>query len=901
MSDGRHDQPTLPAKTTNTIMCKEILEAAPLGIAVIDQGQTLIRANGVFNRWFGGRNPGELPGGDYSRLIANAGPNGTDTLAAIQTGLQAVLHGAGQPFEFEVACADAAGLRWLLVLATPLPRAEGLCAVVTHVDITRRKESLQQLAEENTLVNTLLENIPDYVFVKDAPGRYRLANRATRKLFGAEARDFRGATDFDFLPAELAARFLADDLAVWQGRQFLNHEEPVVDPAGRNRLVQTSKLPLHDPQGQVCGLIAISRDITEQKQAEATLRRSEANMALAQRITRFGSWELVVNDPANLNTNPLFWSREAYRIFGRDTAEPVTNEVFLEFVHPEDRERVTRQFAEAVRTGSRYSLDHRIITGAGEVRHVHEEAEVIPAQAGEPSKVVGAVMDITERVLAENLIQRQAALLDHARDTILVKDLEGRVTYWNKGAENLHGWTQAEVLGRVAEDFLYKDHFRAEAARLAILGKDEWSGEFIMLTKTGREVIMESRWTLVRDSAGAPVAILSINSDVTDRRKLEAQYLRAQRLESIGVLAGGIAHDLNNIFAPILMSVQLLRDRLKEPEDAEIMNLLQASTLRGSDLVRQVLSFARGLESKPVALNVVHLAREVQHIINDTFPKNIRIELKCAPDVWTVYGDPTQIHQVLMNLTVNARDAMPHGGLLTVSAENFTIDEGYAAMHPEARPGSFVVLSVTDNGTGIPTEALEKIFDPFFTTKEIGKGTGLGLSTVVGIVRTHRGFLNVYSEPGKGSTFKVYLPADLNPEQRNERREHEERLPRGHNETILVVDDEEAVLRITKRTLEQFGYQTLTAKNGAEAVAVYAQNQPRVAAVITDIMMPVMDGVMTIVALRQMNPAVKVIAASGLGGNAEFAKAANAGVKRFLCKPFTADALLTNLEELLAS
>lgn len=375
---------------------------------------------------------------------------------------------------------------------------------------------------------------------------------------------------------------------------------------------------------------------------------------------------------------------------------------------------------------------------------------------------------------------------------------------------------------------------------------------------------------------------------------------RAQRLESIGTLASGIAHDLNNILTPILAVAQLLP--LKFPDvyeqDNHLLEILENSAKRGADLVKQVLSFARGVEGKRMALQLKHLIREVVKILKETFPKSVEVYIDIAPDLWLVSGDGTQLHQVLMNLCVNARDAMLNGGTLSICAENLLIDENYARMHLEAKTGPYTVTTVSDTGVGIPREVLDRIFEPFFTTKEQGKGTGLGLSTVIGIVKSHGGFVNVYSEVGSGTSFKIYLPAvqemEAQPAQEVE-------ILAGQGELILVVDDEPAIRDITTTALETYNYKALTASDGIEAVAVYAEHREEISLVLTDMMMPEMDGITTIRTLQKINPQVKIIAVSGLVSNDKLSQAASFGVKTFLSKPYTARELLTTINLVLTA
>ncbi|MEZ0255867.1 MAG: ATP-binding protein, partial [Chthoniobacter sp.] len=506
--------------------------------------------------------------------------------------------------------------------------------------------------------------------------------------------------------------------------------------------------------------------------------------------------------------------------------------------------------------------------------------------------------DLREQKRAQGKIEEQAALLDHAQDAIFVHDLSGRINYWNKSARRVFGWTKKDVTGRRVQDILYETPEPFDEAMTELLRHGTWAGELHQVHRDNKEVLVEGRWTLVRDDFGDPKSVLSINTDITEKKKLESQFLRAQRMESIGTLAGGIAHDLNNVLGPIIMAVDLFKLKMTDPQDLELLETVAVSARRGADMVRQVLSFARGLEGQRALVRPSQLITEVQRIARDTFPKFISVQVTGQENTWSLLGDPTQLHQVLLNLCVNARDAMPNGGILTLRAANLHIDSQFAAMHPDAKPGPYVVMEIADTGIGMTADVIEKIFEPFFTTKEIGKGTGLGLSTTLAIVRSHGGFATVESIPGKGTKFRVHLPAEPDGAEVSHGDSQSE-FPRGHEELVLVIDDEASVRSITSQTLTAFGYRVVTAVDGAEGVAKYAQHMLEIAAVVTDMMMPVMDGVATIRALSRLNPLVKIIAASGLATKGAEAEAAGAGVKLFLPKPYTASSLLVALRDLL--
>ena len=518
---------------------------------------------------------------------------------------------------------------------------------------------------------------------------------------------------------------------------------------------------------------------------------------------------------------------------------------------------------------------------------------------GKPYQYVAIRSDITERKRAEQQIREQAALLDQAQDAILVRDLDQKILYWNKGAEKIYGWTAEEVIGKNAKELLFKDRSgQFEAARDAILRDGEWKGDMHQTRRDGTEIIVESRWTLVRDEQGQPKSILVINTDTTEKKRMESQFLRAQRMESIGTLAGGIAHDLNNVLSPILMAIDMLQLKTTDESSRKWLDVLRTNAERGGNMVRQVLSFARGVEGERVALQPKHLIKEIVKILKETLPKSIEINFQIPDDLWIISADATQMHQVLMNLCVNARDAMPEGGSIWIKAQNAFVDENYARMHLEAKAGRYVVITVSDTGPGMTPEVQSRIFEPFFTTKEMTKGTGLGLSTALTIVKSHGGFINVYSELHKGSQFTVYLPA-LDAPGLAEHEKVQTDLPTGNGELILVVDDEESIREITRGTLETFGYNVMTAADGTEALAIYADHKNEVAVVLTDMVMPFMDGPATIRALQRMNPAVLIIAASGLGTGQRAGEGPLEGVAVFLNKPYTAEKLLKTLAHVL--
>jgi PAS domain S-box-containing protein len=566
------------------------------------------------------------------------------------------------------------------------------------------------------------------------------------------------------------------------------------------------------------------------------------------------------------------------------------------YVNPSRRE----DFVQVMKAhGVVRGFESEIYRKDGSIIWISENARAVLDEAGAIIYYEGMVEDITERKRLEDQIAEQAALLDKAQDAIMVCGLDGVIQFWNKGAEVIYGWSRDEAMGQNVGQLLYAKPGKFEDANRQVLNQGEWFGEIQHQTKARHELNIQARWTLVRDKEGRPKSILAINTDITEKKKIEAQFMRAQRMEGIGTLAGGIAHDLNNILTPIMMSIEMLKAISTDHRTRGILETIEVSSKRGADIVRQVLSFARGVEGERIEVRPRNLVKDIQALLKNTFPKNIRMDIAIPNGCWAVLGDPTQLHQVLLNLSINARDAMPNGGTLTITAENVVVDQQYAGMDVETKMGRYVVMNVTDSGLGIPPEIIDKIFDPFFTTKEVGKGTGLGLSSVVAIVKSHEGFLNVYSEPGRGTTFKVYLPAlDISSDTEKQLSGKLFSL-RGNGEMVLLVDDELSILNITSQTLQTFGYRVLTATDGAKALAAYMENQNDIAVVLTDMSMPIMDGAAFIRTLIRFDPAIKIIAASGLDADGGVINVSTFGAKHFLTKPYTAGTLLKTLRAVL--
>lgn len=517
-----------------------------------------------------------------------------------------------------------------------------------------------------------------------------------------------------------------------------------------------------------------------------------------------------------------------------------------------------------------------------------------------------AELETSNRLLLEEVERRQ-----QTQERLELAQQAGKIgTFeWHIQSNNLTWTAELEALYGLAPGSFkgqYNDWVQAiHPDDRNKVEQDLWQGiaigqglnsEFRILCPTGETRWMTVKSSLFQNQAGEPQRLIGIHMDITEKKQLEEQFLRAQRLESLGTLASGIAHDLNNILTPILAVAQLLPLKLPNLNDQnlQLLKTLETSARRGAALVKQILSFARGVEGKKVQLQVDHLLLEIEEIIQQTIPKAISIETDLAAQLWPILGDATQLHQVFVNLCINARDAMPEGGTLRITAANQWLDEQQAKTHLDAKVGPYVVVTITDTGIGIPPDILHHIFDPFFTTKEIGQGTGLGLSAVLGIVKSHGGFVDVFSEVNQGSQFRIYLPAT---DAQLEAKPDSGELHSGHRELILIVDDEPVICETIKITLETCNYQVLTANNGAEAIALVTQYQDKVSALLMDIMMPSMDGLTAISAIRRLRPNIAAVAMSGINSIEAVTQAHAQGFHSFLAKPFTAEELFQGLQQ----
>ena len=735
----------------------------------------------------------------------------------------------------------------------------------------------------NERLRVTLDNMNDGFMTLDARWRMTFVNQAFARLVGRDAAELTGRILWKEYPDALEssfhrhyARALREQVTV----EFEEFYEPL------QLWLEVRAHPTPD------GLAIYFRDITERHRARAALVESEQRFKHVASATNDAIWDWDVA------RNRVWWNDGVEKLFGVSRPAAMAIDWWESCLHPADRERVMASLDGAVGSGERrWSAEYRFRRMDGAYAHVLDRAFIVRDASGAATRMVGGMTDVTAQREFEDRLRERSALLESAHDAIHVRDLDNRIQYWNRSAGILYGWTTEEVLGRPSEQIFGAEPAVYARAMEQLLRDGEFVGDLEKARKDGRRLLVEVRWTLLRDAQGRPHRVLAIEADVTERRFLERQHTRSQRLESLGTLAGGIAHDLNNVFTPILMSASLLARPDLNPEDQELVAAVSKSAQRGADMVRHLVAFARGAEGRHEPLRVSEIVEEVSKLASDTFPKNIRVELEAEQGLCEVAGDATQLHQVLMNLCVNARDAMPEGGRIAIRARNASFPCAQRMVHGELPAGSYVAVEVEDTGCGIPPGNLEKIFEPFFTTKEHGRGSGLGLATSLAIVRSHHGSMQVESRPGVGSRFRLLLPA------RAVRTwvpaAHDQAAPRGSGQVVLVVDDEAQILEAARRGLAAHGYRVIVARDGPDALARFGPLAGTVDLALVDMMMPLMDGAETIERLKRLDPGLRIVASSGYATREQATKAQAAGVRSFLAKPYTLPVLLRTVAQAL--
>jgi two-component system cell cycle sensor histidine kinase/response regulator CckA len=875
------------------------------GLLIIDTDNNVVRTNATIARWYAHALP--LEGKKCYRVF-----QGAEAPCPQCPGLKALQTGQTNSLIVPKKGSDGAPVGWLEVHAYPLfDRLTGkVTGIIEFVqDITRRRQAEEALKESERRYRLLVNQLPAAVFKGYPDWSVDCFDPKIEALTGYNQQDFdsRRVKWCDVIhPEDLDYATRVFVKALKTDKSYVR-EHRIKTKGGETRWVQCHGQIFTNGQGDVDYISGMTFDITQRKQAEEALRKSQASLAEAQRLAHLGNWEW------HAASGEGFWSDEVYRILGYAPRQiPATFRAFLKRVHPDDRSRVRKALNQARRRGKAYSFGHRLVRPDGTERFVHSQGEAHLDAAGQPARMLGTVQDITDRRRAQEALreseQRYRLLAENVSDVIWTADMDLKLTFVSPSIRLLTGYGIKEYQSLDLSQMLppaalelarnrLKEDLEQEKVKPGSCGA--MMAELELCRKDGSTVWTEIKAAFLRDAHGCPTGILGITRDISRRRKLEEQLRQSQKMEVVGQLAGGVAHDFNNLLTAILGYCELLLGILpaEDPAHQDVAEIKKAGE-RAALLTRQLLAFSRRQVLQPKSLNLNQVVDNLGKMLHRLLGEDIELSIIPEAGLWRVMADPGQLGQVILNLAVNARDAMPRGGRLILKTANVELDEAYAAVHDQVQPGPHVVLSVSDTGCGMDAATRSRIFEPFFTTKELGKGTGLGLSTVYGIIRQSGGHIWVYSEPGQGTTFKIYLPrfaADSAVVQ-------EEPAPgpdlRGQ-ETILLVEDEDLVRQIARRILESHGYRVLEAKDGQDALRLQTKTPGPIHLMLTDLVMPGCGGQELARRLTARCPDLKVLFMSGYAESGLLDKELADRGEVYLQKPFEALALIKKVRELL--
>ncbi|CAN7186990.1 PAS domain-containing protein [Pseudoxanthomonas sp. LjRoot168] len=800
--------------------------------------------------------------------------------------------------------------------------------VLIDISEARRVEDARDRAE--SLLNTFVEAVPGVVYAKDRQGRLLIGNRGTTELIGRPPEEYLGRTDAELLddPAQAAAIMAADARIMASGR-IEQLEEEVSYPDGRRAFWLSTKAPLRDAQGEIVGLIGASLDITDRKAVEASHREIEERYRLAALATSDAIWDWRMVD------GHVIWNEALATLFGHDRLES-SAQWWLDNIHPDDRERVSEGIHAVIdHGGDAWTDEYRFRRADGGYADILDRGTVLRGSAGEPVRMIGAMLDLSARKAAQAALAESEERLRLATeasdigfwDVDLVNDLLiwpprtkamfGISPHVPCSLEDFYAGLHPEDLERTSVAFaaaadpaqraLYDVEYRTVGKEdgvtrwVAAKGRGLFDGDRctrvvgVAIDVTGRKAA-ETQLRELNERLESRVA-----EEVAERTRVEDALRQSQKMEAVGQLTGGIAHDFNNMLAAIIGPLDLLAGRL-DPEDARArryVDIAMEAARRAAQLTQRLLAFSRQQPLQPESLDANKLVAGMSDLLTHSLGGDVQLETVLAGGLWRTHADPNQLENVILNLAVNARDAMPEGGRVTVETANCYLDHGYVEANPGIAPGQYVLVAVSDTGGGMPADVIAKAFDPFFTTKEVGRGTGLGLSQVYGFVKQSGGHVKIYSEVGSGTTVKVYLPRQLGAHAVTESVPSAHPMPRGElQEVILVVEDEPAVRQFSVDALTELGYRVFSADSAAAALRIL-EAEPSISLLFTDVVMPETNGRKLANEACRRWPHLKVLFTTGYSRNAVVHNGVLDPGVNLIGKPFTLQELAARVREVL--
>jgi PAS domain S-box-containing protein len=871
------------------LILRDAIDTMPEGFVIYDDQTRLVICNQSYRNFYPETMADLAPGVTFEEILRDGVARGRFPAARgrEEEWIAERVRRQREPQEpLEQRLADG---RWVFVTKH---RLANNWVVGLRIDITALKMAEQALRESEARLALAVEIAEIGLASGELGADWATVNRQFNNIYGRP----RESAEVSFgdwvrqLQPEDRDR-VADELrqAVGAGKLYRGEFRISRLDTAEERWISIAVQPYADPAGGPGRILAVNLDITD-------LRKNLHLLEAAMDVAELGSWVSDITTDSNTEGR-LDWSPGSYRICGISEGD-FDNRVstFWNMVHLEDRLTVADARRNTIEHGEPYRVEHRIIRPDGAVRWVHQRGEIIRDAAGKPIKLAGVIQDVTDRRAAEHMQAYYAAIVESTADAIIATDLNGIVTSWNEAAEAIFGYSASEMVGEPIIRLLPADRLDEENFILAKIRRGEKIEHFETMRrrKSGAEFPASLTISPILGRGGEIIGASKIVRDITERRQTEGQLRQAQKMEAIGNLTGGMAHDFNNLLGVVVGNLDLANEQAGDNEDMrELISEALEAAWRGADLTRRLLAFARRQPLRPARIDVNDLVSDTVRLLRRLLGEDIEVSLNLGADVWPVTADPAQLEASLANLATNARDAMPRGGRLIIETQNRYLDADYAATHAEVAPGDFVMIEVSDTGLGMKPEMLSQIFEPFFTTKEAGKGTGLGLSMVFGFLKQSGGHVNVYSEPGVGTTFRLYLPrataegtvrdaADARP------------LARGAGEIILLVEDNTGMRRIAQRQLRDLGYRVLECDRAATALETL-QREP-VDLLLTDIVMPGgLDGVELSRIAHERWPRLKIILTSGFPQARVEGDGEVAATMTLLSKPYHKEELATAL------
>ena len=772
-------------------------------------------------------------------------------------------------------------------------------------DITESRKNLDDLKSAKDFAENLLETANTMVLTLDSEARITTFNRFAEKLTGYSKSEVIGMNWFDLFVPGREKEIIPGvfEKALKNMPEASQYENPIVTKNSEERQLQWNNNVLRDSENQITGVLSIGMDITRQKVAEESLRRSEEKFRVLTENTK----DIVISyDTSGIIT----YANPQVKQYGYRQEEVISRNI-MEFIHSDDRDRVYSDLKNALSREKDYSTQFRFLEKDSDIFWVENSASIQYDDDGIIIGMIDILRDITDRKHAETAIreseERYRILAETAHDIILLHDIDGVITYVNNAGLDYTGYSVQELIGRNIIDLIPERYRVSVRERLAARLRgvtDVFLYELEYIKANGELMPLEvnSSPVVVEGSIGSILVMARNISErkaaEEERKKLEAQLQQSQKMEAIGQLAGGVAHDFNNLLMVIAGNSELAMMRL-EPDDPLYGDIeeIKITSDQAAQITRQLLAFSRKDIISPEVLNINDVIADQKTLLNRLIYEDVSIHTNLAEDLWNINVDPTHIHQILMNFTVNACDAIDGSGSITIETRNVVLDQEYSDNNIYVIPGEYVLLTFSDSGRGMNPDIRDKVFEPFFTTKDKAKGTGLGLSTVYGIVKQNNGFINVYSEPGLGATFNVYFPRCFN-SQLDESSSKPE-LRKTVTETVMIVEDESNILFLVKKVLIECGYTIIACKTGAEAIEQARKYEGDIHLLLTDVIMPEMNGRELQISIKELKPEIKTVFMSGYSADVIENRGLLDHDVNFIQKPFQLSSLISKIREVL--